>query len=278
MITVIRPLSASNIVIIIPFHKYVDKDANGKLLREEGKPSLWSQRRTVIRNRSKIRENVRMSLQTLNISDVARRLAGIYAQKDSQHRRKNCKVAGMMHVLDELTAAERPKSTDSGIEVKGILRFEEAYKLFFSAFEDFVLPDRYTFRDELLSDELGLPVTLFSRKHNSFVVLNPENWDIVKLLDVFFDEKYEEKLNYRFELDASSLQTIMNSMDTEYDRSVVRAILASSSSCSQLYDVGLKPDTAVKNLKKVLTVSKEVENALDAGKDLLFLPQKEKKR
>lgn len=99
-----------------------DKDANGKLLREKGTPSLWSQRWTVIRNRSKIRENVRMSLQTLNISDVARRLAEIYAQKDSKHRRKNCKVAGMIHVLDELTAAERPESTDSGIKVKGILR------------------------------------------------------------------------------------------------------------------------------------------------------------
>ena len=63
-------------------------------------------------------------------------------------------------------------------------------------------------------------------------------------------------------------------MDTEYDRSVVRAILASSSSCSQLYDVGLKPDTAVKNLKKVLMVSKQVENALDAGKDQTVLALK----
>ena len=210
---------------------------------------MWTQRRTDIRNRSKIRENVRISLQTLNISDVARRLVGIDVQKDSQ-RRKNCKVAGLIHVLEELTAAE---STNSG-KVKGILRFQEAYELFCSALEeDLVLLDRYTFRDELLSEELGLPITLFSRKDDRFIVLNSENWDIVKLLDVFFDGNDEGKPNCRFELDASSLQTIMNSMDTEYDKSVVRAILASSSSRSQLYDVGLKPDTAVKNLEKVVS-------------------------
>jgi len=80
----------------------------------------------------------------------------------------------------------------------------------------------------------------------------------------------------RFDLDAEALHTILDSMETEYDKSVVRAILAATSSRSELYDLGLKRDAAISNLERVLAVSEEVKNAVEAGKDMTVLALKEK--
>ena len=51
----------------------------------------------------------------------------------------------------------------------------------------------------------------------------------------------------------------------------MQTIFASTSSRSELYDLGLKLDAAIKNLGRVLAVSEEVENALSAGKDMTVL-------
>lgn len=229
----------------------------------------WTQTRTDLRKRSKIRDiGVRISLQTLNISQVAKRLAGILVEENNR-RRKDSKVAGLIHVLDELTAVE----SDHRKKSKGILKFQDGYELFCSAYgKDEIIPDRYTFRDTLLSEELGLPIVIFTTRNNgiSFIMLNSDNWNIAGLFDaIIFDDDYEQSC--RFDLDAQSLKKIMDSMDTEYDKSVVRAILACSSSRSELYDLGLKLDTAIKNLEHVLAVSDEVDNALVAGKDMTVL-------
>lgn len=68
-----------------------------------GQERSWTQRRSEIRKDSKVRENVRISLQTLNVTEVAKRLAGITKDRGNKLRRK---VAGMIHVLDELTALD----------------------------------------------------------------------------------------------------------------------------------------------------------------------------
>jgi len=96
---------------------------------EKGKS--WTQRRPEIRKCSQIRENVRISLQPRDVFEVAKRLAGIARDKKNQLVRKNRKVVGLIHVLDELTAVD---DSSSG-KVKGILHFQEAYDLFCGAFE-----------------------------------------------------------------------------------------------------------------------------------------------
>ena len=176
-------------------------------------------------------------------------------------------------MLDELTAVD---DSSSG-KVKGILHFQEAYDLFCGAFEpELPVPDRNNFRDELLSAEIGLPVTLFTWNNSSYIVLNPERWKIVRLIDVFCGQSNDSKSRNRFDLDAESLHAILDSMETEYDKSVLRAIFAATSSRSELYGLGMKPDATIKNLERVLAVSEEVENALSAGKDMTVLALKER--
>ena len=212
-------------------------------------------------------------MQPRDVFEVAKRLAIIARDKKNQLVRKNRKVVGLIHVLDELTAVD---DSSSG-KVKGILHFQEAYDLFCGAFEpELPVPDRNNFRDELLSAEIGLPVTLFTWNNSSYIVLNPERWNIVRLIDVFCGQSNDSKSSNRFDLDAESLHAILDSMETEYDKSVLRAIFAATSSRSELYGLGMKPDAAIKNLERVLAVSEEVENALSAGKDMTVLALKER--
>ena len=143
-------------------------------------------------------------------------------------------VNGLIHVLDELTTLDWETGTS-----KGIMPFQEAYEMYLSAFNlEVPAPDRYNFRDELLSIEYGLPVTLFQWEDKSYIVLNPERWNIVRLLDVFCNKNVEKVK--RFDLNATSLKTIIDSTESEYDKSVLRGILAATSTRSELYDLGLK--------------------------------------
>lgn len=135
-------------------------------------------------------------------------------------------------------------------------------------------PDRYNFRDELLPMEYGLPVTLFQWGERSYIVLNPERWNIVKLLDVFYNKNVEKVK--RFDLNAASLKTIIDSMESEYDKLVLRGILAATSTRSELYNLGLKPEATIETLQSVLAVSEEVHNAVTASKDKTVLVLKEK--
>ena len=98
------------------------------------------------------------------------------------------------------------------------------------------------------------------------------------MLNVICEQGYDSKPSSRFDLDAEALHTILDSMETEYDKSVVRAILSATSACSELYDLGLKPDAVISNLERVLAVSEEVKNAMAAGKDMTVLALKEKIR
>ena len=237
---------------------------------EAGGSISWTRRRSKIRNCCQVNETVRVSLQTLNAFDVAKRLAGIAEKNDSKHLRRTRQITGLIHVLNELTALADPRYGKS----KGVLPFQEAYELFYSAFEpELPVPDRHNFRDVLLSEEFGLPVAVFTWNNVRYIVLNPEKWNIVRLLDVFCEDRSSEN---RFDLDAESLSTIIDSMESEYDKSVLRAVLAATSTRSELYDLGLKPEAAIKNLETVLAVAKEVENAVVAGKDMTLLGLKAK--
>ncbi len=64
---------------------------------------LWSERRSEVRNRSKVNKFARVSLQMFNILDMEKRLAGIAG---SQNVRKNMKVNSLIHVLDELISLD----------------------------------------------------------------------------------------------------------------------------------------------------------------------------
>ena len=68
-------------------------------------------------------------------------------------------------------------------------------------------------------------------------------------------------------------------MDTEYDKNVLRTVLALSHTRPELYDLGIDPASANRRIRAITEAAVEYENALIAGEDLarVNLLQKQEK-
>lgn len=73
----------------------------------------------------------------------------------------------------------------------------------------------------------------------------------------------------RLPLDFATVQQLLISMESEYDRSVAKGLLAALLPRAQLYNLGIKPDRIIGRLSQILNASKEAENAIDAADGLL---------
>ena len=86
--------------------KMADKCDDFEVGETVGETKSWTLRRSEIRSSSRINDNVRISLQSLDALQMKKRLAGIAADIKSQYLRKDRKMVGMIHLLDELLAAD----------------------------------------------------------------------------------------------------------------------------------------------------------------------------
>ena len=73
----------------------------------------------------------------------------------------------------------------------------------------------------------------------------------------------------RISLNYDTFQKLLKSMDTEFDRSVARSLLASLLRRNELYNLGMKPDRVVGKLSSVLEAATEVEDAVSAADELV---------
>ena len=73
----------------------------------------------------------------------------------------------------------------------------------------------------------------------------------------------------RISLNYDTFQKLLKSMDTEFDRSVARSLLASLLTRNELYNLGMKPDRVVGKLSSVLEAATEVEDAVSAADELV---------
>ena len=62
--------------------------------------------------------------------------------------------------------------------------------------------------------------------------------------------------NIVFYLDAASLNSILHSMDTEYDCMALKTVVFALHSRSETYNLGIKPDRAVQFLSIVISDEK----------------------
>jgi len=112
------------------------------------------------------------------------------------------------------------------------------------------------------------------------VILQNKITDIGKFLLELerIEESEESELPARYFLDGTSLSKIISSMDTEYDRMALKAVIFALHSRAQAYNLGIKPDRAVQFLSKVLMASEESERTLQAAEDIYQLRARERLR
>jgi hypothetical protein len=158
----------------------------------------------------------------------------------------------------------------------GFISFEDAYGLYCGFFDS--SPEDVSFH--LLHRDHGLCVIITEVFGKRYILLKNEEvscQDFFLELETLSEENAMSNLRgQRFPLDSESLNKILNSMDTEYDRLALKAVIFALHSRSQTYELGIKPDRAVKFLSKVLTVADESEKALKTAEDILKLRTSER--
>lgn len=103
------------------------------------------------------------------------------------------------------------------------------------------------------------------------MVLENEFTHIGCFLNELILDQDAPSLSERLKLTAYFLESVLASMDTEYDRNALKEILFTFLSRSEIYALGVKPGRAVNFLSKTLQASEEVENAQVAAEDMILL-------
>ena len=101
--------------------------------------------------------------------------------------------------------------------------------------------------------------------------------DIAWLLQDLDNSAADSEHNERYKLTCASLTNIIKSMDTEYDRNALKAIIFATRSRKEVEVLGIKADRAVHFLKNTCQAAEECQNALVAAEDMLELRLKHKK-
>ena len=155
----------------------------------------------------------------------------------------------------------------------GYLPFEEAYHIYSSYF--LCDPDKQAFRDKILDPIQGLNICIVSQPGNTgetFVLLK-ESSKMEKFLVDFTNTQGEEREAREgtglHGIDYDTVNLLLKSMDTEYDKNVLRTVLALSHTRPELYDLGIDPTSANRRIRAITEAAVEYENALIAGEDLV---------
>lgn len=230
----------------------------------------FSEKRCELRNLTFVGESLRKSLQTCDVKNNLDKLEGLL--KMSNNAKLSNVLEGLVYILRQLLA-----SSFDGENCIGFLSFDDAYDLF-CGFMD-TKPDKAYFRDHVLDKDHGLCVYIGTFCKKKYVILQNETTDIGRFLSELQRIEELEGSDYkpvRFFLHASSLSKILSSMDTEYDKMALKAVIFAMHSRAETYNLGINPTRAVQFLSKVVAASEESERVLDAAKDIYKLRTRER--
>ena len=95
-------------------------------------------------------------------------------------------------------------------------------------------------------------------------------------LEKLDEENVNASVKHRLHLNTATLNSILNSLDTEYDRMALKAVVFALHSRSETYNLGVKPGRAVQFISKVMSASEKSEKALKETADILQVRMQEK--
>ena len=112
------------------------------------------------------------------------------------------------------------------------MQFDEAYELFLgfqlgTSVEKSTTSDRKRFKELLCHPEHGLCVYIaeFPEQGKIFLVLRPDDVDLEQFLQAVVDTLQRPLKMERLSLDHTIVRTLLNSMDSKWDRRVARVLI-----------------------------------------------------
>lgn len=219
------------------------------------------------------------SLQSCSLLENGNLLKDIKQSLKSEQEKE--KIDGLLAVLKQLLTT---RISQDGNEIPNCyLKFAEALELFLGFDTDYVPGTRTTndtqrFQHALLHPKYGLSVYLFNpiRGDGGYIIAKSNEIDLSAFLVCFGDEISEvTPKEKRLELNRENIQSLLNSMDSEWDKKVARVILGATHSLIELNGLGIDSNTIDILTNQVINISKECENAYIAANDLVILNLKE---
>ena len=245
----------------------------------------FSQKRSKIRDDSRIHERLQKSLQTCSVKNNMVKLQSLLKSTHGQNLKKT--YSALIVVLEHLIIPDDYQVNDCVPEqlghgtVKGFMTFEEALSIYLDAAEKPLSKEReddtkIRFRDVLLHPEHGLRCLIYTHVSGQrYIILDNDEMDIAGFLMALIkaedQAEREMKLLVFGKLTYEIVNNAVNSMDTEYDRNVLKAILSRLLDNKALYNVGIRPDLARKKLTHLEEVWTELGHAQIAAEDMLKL-------
>lgn len=136
------------------------------------------------------------------------------------------------------------------------------------------------FREALLHEQYGLRISIvqISGSGSEYIVLRPDNIDS----DTLFMHVFNDVINNGNEskdcaLDKETIQGIISTMESEWDKTCLRVVLQSIYSRNKMQDLGFDSDNLPSMTARVKFVVEEVKNAEEAANDLVRLRLTSKK-
>ena len=142
--------------------------------------------------------------------------------------------------------------------------------------------DIQRFTADLLHKEIGLSVHIVQFNVHScdkvrIIIPKDSNLDTGDLIEILETKKEVAMSNDHMRINiASTLQDALQTMDTDYDRSIAKVLVAANISDKQCQDMGLSIDSVKKSIEHMNFVVAETKNAELAAKDLFRLQTQDK--
>lgn len=163
-------------------------------------------KRTTVRTKSYLDQNLRVSLQTLSAEESLVRL------ENKLDKSTNNKLRGIRQILLEL-------------RVCGCIDFEFGFEVFSSFFN--TLPQRQYFRDSLIEETYGIPVLIYREKFGQqWIILKDGSVPMESIFLHLVQKEEPRQEEYGEDVAAELVHRAIDSMVNEYDRQVTKALLS----------------------------------------------------
>ncbi|CAH3150587.1 unnamed protein product, partial [Pocillopora meandrina] len=134
------------------------------------------------------------------------------------------------------------------------------------------------FREALLHEKHGLRINIIRITEGfEYVALRPDEVDLESFLLDIFSACSTKSGHSALVLDKETVQGIVTTMDSEWDKICLRVILRSIFSREEMTALGFNPDNLPSMTERVKFVVEEVKNANEAAADLVRLRLNSKK-
>ena len=233
---------------------------------------MSNERRSNLRATTRQNDWLQTSLQQCTDPQLCmHKIKGLISTKP----RSRDRLIGLIEVLQHMIVSNKFEHEDdedqysNNLIFRGYISLQEAYEIFSGYTEND--SEVSTFRDIILRPDYGLPIHIITIPVEPYkiLVLKTDTVNIPQLINLIVSSFQTNTQQKHKRIKDTDVLTVINSMDTEWDKSCARVIFSNDRSNSQLEALGLNAQHIAKNVEPVVSTAKDVENTYIAAGDLV---------